>query len=150
MQTATIHHDLQENLSIRKDHTYQAYQILHCGFVAAPLIAGVDKFFHFLTNWDRYLAPVVSRSTGIDTHTFMLGVGVVEIAAALLVAIKPRLGAYIVAAWLGGIIINLLLLPGFYDIALRDFGLLLGALALGRLSERFDGIQSKDKTVGNS
>jgi hypothetical protein len=117
------------------DPVYQAYQILHVGFILAPLIAGLDKFFHLLVNWDRYLAPVVPRLLGISGHTFMLAAGVVEIIASLVVAFRPRIGAYIVTVWLWGIIVNLLLVPGFYDIALRDFGLSLGALALARLSE---------------
>ena len=103
---------------------YQAYVILHLGFAALPVIAGADKFFHV-----EYL-PV----TG---HTFMLAVGVIEIVAGLLVAIRPRIGALIVTLWLWGIIVNLLLASGFYDIALRDFGLSLGALALARLSREF-------------
>jgi len=117
---------------------YQAYQILHWGFVALPIIAGLDKFASVLTVWDKYLAPVVADHLPCSTHTFMMIVGVIEIAAGLLVAIKPRIGAYVVAAWLVGIIGNLLLLGGYFDIALRDFGLCLGGLALGRLSLDFD------------
>ena len=116
---------------------YQAYQILHVGFVVAPLLAGLDKFTHFLTNWDQYLAPAVSRLLPVSGHTFMYVVGIVEMAAAVLVAVRPRIGAYVVAAWLLGIIANLLLIPGYFDVALRDFGLALGALALARLSEEF-------------
>ena len=116
---------------------YQAYQILYIGFIVAPLLAGLDKFTHLLTDWDRYLAPVVAGLLPVSGHTFMLLVGMVEIAAAVLVAARPRIGAYVVAAWLFGIIVNLLLIPGYLDVALRDFGLLLGALALGRLSEEF-------------
>jgi hypothetical protein len=116
---------------------YQAYQILYIGFIAAPFLAGLDKFTHFLTNWNQYLAPVVERLLPISGHTFMLLVGIVEMAAAVLVAARPRIGAYVVAAWLLGIIINLLLIPGYFDVALRDFGLALGALALARLSEEF-------------
>ncbi len=118
--------------------TYQAYQILHWGFVAAPVIAGADKFLHLLTNWDQYLAPVVGRLSPLGTHGTMLFAGVVEVAAGLVVATKPRIGAYVVAAWLAGIIVNLLLLGSFFDVALRDFGLFLGALALGRLSAVYD------------
>ena len=118
--------------------TYQAYQILHWGFVAAPTIAGLDKFFHLLTNWDGYLAPVVAHALPMSGHAFMLFVGAVEIVAGLLVAIRPRVGAYVVAAWLLGIIVNLLLAHAYYDIALRDFGLMLGAIALGRLSASYD------------
>jgi hypothetical protein len=117
---------------------YQAYLILYAAFIVAPLIAGADKFFHFLVNWDQYLAPTVARIVHLAPHTFMLIVGVVEIVAAGLVAFKPRLGAYVVTAWLWGIIVNLLLIPGYYDIALRDFGLSLGALALARLAEDFE------------
>jgi hypothetical protein len=116
---------------------YQAYQLLYLGFIVAPLVAGLDKFTHLLTNWDMYLAPVVADLLPFSAHTFMLIVGVVEIAAAALVALRPHIGAYVVAAWLAGIIVNLLLIPGYFDVALRDFGLLLGALALARLSEEF-------------
>jgi hypothetical protein len=112
----------------------QAYHILHFGFVAAPVIAGLDKFFHLLVNWDQYLAPWIATLSPIGGHNLMLLVGVVEIIAGLIVAVKPRIGAWIVFAWLWGIIINLLSYPGFYDIALRDFGLSLGAAALARLS----------------
>src|SRR4051794_4153712 len=126
----------------------QAYHILHWGFVAAPTIAGVDKFAHVLTNWDQYLAPSVEKMLPMSGHAFMLLVGVVEILAGLLVAIKPRIGAYVVAAWLFGIIVNLLLYSGFYDIALRDFGLMLGAIALGRLSATYDqGVFGRTKRV---
>lgn len=118
--------------------TYQAYQILHAGFTALPIIAGLDKFTHILVNWDMYLAPVVARISPIPAHTLMLIIGVIEIVAGILVAIKPRIGAYVVAAWLCGIIINLFLVSGYYDVALRDFGLSLGAIALGRLSMNFD------------
>jgi hypothetical protein len=117
---------------------YQAYQILHVAFVVAPVIAGLDKFSHFLVNWDIYLAPAIARLSPIGGHGLMLAIGVIEIIAGILVAIKPRIGAYVVSAWLLGIVVNLLLIPGYFDIALRDFGLSLGALALGRLSEEFN------------
>jgi hypothetical protein len=116
----------------------QAYQLLHWGFVAAPVIAGLDKFAQILTNWDQYLAPVFARPLGGAAHGFMLVVGVVEVIAGLLVAIRPRIGAYVVAAWLVGIIVNLLLSGKYFDIALRDFGLCLGALALARLAQVHD------------
>ena len=121
-----------------RDAAYQGYQILHWAFVAAPTLAGLDKFFHVLTNWDQYLAPAIEKILPFSGHTFMLIVGVIELIAALVVAVKPRIGAYVVAAWLAGIIINLLILSGFYDVALRDFGLMLGALALARLSTIYD------------
>jgi hypothetical protein len=118
--------------------TYQAYQILHWGFVAAPVIAGADKFARLLTNWDQYLAPAVARVSPFGAHETMLVVGIVEVVAGLVVALKPRIGAYVVAAWLAGIILDLLLLGSYFDVALRDFGLLLGAVALGRLSAVYD------------
>jgi len=116
---------------------HQAFQILYLGFIVAPFLAGADKFTHFLTNWDQYLSPVVAGVLPVSGHTFMLFVGIVEMSAAVLVAARPRIGAYVVAAWLFGIIANLLLIPGYFDVALRDFGLALGALALARLSEEF-------------
>jgi hypothetical protein len=118
--------------------TWQAYQILHIAFTVAPIVAGADKFFHVLVNWDMYLAPTIASLSPAGGHQLMLAVGVVEMLAGIVVAIKPRIGAYVVAAWLFGIIVNLLMVPGFYDIALRDFGLFLGALALARLSAVFD------------
>src|SRR5215472_941962 len=102
--------------------TYQAYQVLHWGFVAAPVIAGIDKFLHLLTNWDKYLAPAFARLSPVPPHSLMLAVGLVEIIAGVVVAFKPRIGAYIVAIWLLGIIVNLLVLGDFYDVALRDLG----------------------------
>lgn len=118
--------------------TYQAYRILYAAFIAAPLIAGLDKFFNLLTVWDQYLAPAVARMLGGYAHQFMLLVGLVEIAAGIGVALRPRWFSYVVAAWLGGIVINLLIAGAFFDIALRDFGLGLAALALARLAAVFD------------
>jgi uncharacterized membrane protein YphA (DoxX/SURF4 family) len=116
---------------------YQAFRILHFGFTVAPILAGLDKFFHLLVNWDQYVPGMVARVSPIQPHTLMFVVGVIEIVAGIGVAFKPRIFAYIVAAWLAVIIINLLLIPGYFDIALRDFGLLLAALALARLSQQF-------------
>ena len=116
---------------------YQAYQILHWGFVAAPILAGLDKFFNRLTDWTMYLWPPLGKLVG-GAGTFMRIVGAIEIVARCLVAFKPKFGAPIVAAWLLGIIINLVLLGSYFDIALRDFGLCLGALALSRLAVHFD------------
>ena len=121
-----------------RDAGWQAYQILHLGFTVAPILAGADKFFNVLTNWDQYLAPMVDRMLGGHGHAFMLVVGVIEIIAGIGVWVKPKLFAYVVAAWLAGIILNLLLVPGFFDVALRDLGLALAALALGRLSHAYD------------
>jgi hypothetical protein len=128
---------IEQRAIISADPVHQAYVVLHVGFVVLPIVAGVDKFFHLLVNWDQYLAPVVTQTVNMSAHTFMLGVGVIEIIAGLLVAVRPRLGAYVVMLWLWGIVVNLLLIPGFYDIALRDFGLSLGALALARMSSTF-------------
>jgi len=126
---------------------YQAYQILHVGFTVAPIVFGLDKFFHLMVNWDMYLAPIVSQTLHVNAHTFMTVVGIIEVVAGLLVAFMPRIGGYVVALWLLGIIANVLVNPIVYDaahrswgldIALRDFGLLLGALALARLAQYFE------------
>ena len=117
---------------------YQAFQILRTGFTVAPIVAGLDKFFHLLVNWDQYLPGFVNNLTGGHGHQLMLAVGVIEIVAGLGVAFKPRLFAYVVSAWLLLIVINLLMIPGYFDVALRDFGLSLGALALARLSSEYD------------
>ena len=115
----------------------QVYRILHVGFAVLPIIAGLDKFFDFLVDWDKYLSGFVNGLVGGHGHLFMLAAGAVEVIAGIGVALKPRFFSYVVAFWLWGIIINLLLVPGFFDVALRDFGLSLGALALGRLSAQF-------------
>jgi len=117
---------------------YQAYQILHLAFTVAPIVAGADKFFHFLVDWDQYVSPLIPQTLHIAPHTFMLGVGVIEIIAGLLVAFMPMVGAWVVGAWLCGIILNLLSIPGYFDIVLRDLGLALGAFALARLAAEFD------------
>lgn len=114
---------------------YRAYRLLQIGFIVAPLVAGLDKFFNFLVNWSQYLSPMLANT--IPADTFMKVVGVVEIVAALLVYFKPRIGGYVVAAWLWAIILNLLTIGGYYDIALRDLGLSFGALALAFLSEEY-------------
>ena len=114
---------------------HQAFSILRFGFTIAPIIAGLDKFLDILTNWDKYLAPFIPNTLGIQPHTFMMIVGVIEIAAGLLVAVRPRFGGYLVSAWLVGIIVNLVLVGGYLDVALRDLGLAMGAFALARLAE---------------
>jgi hypothetical protein len=119
-------------------HPYQAFRLLQLGFVVAPIVAGLDKFFDLLVNWPMYLSPLVPRLLGVAAPTFMKGVGVVEMVAGLLVAMKPKVGGYVVGLWLLGIIVNLLTIPGFYDIALRDLGLAIGAFALARLAHTFD------------
>ena len=116
----------------------QAYQILHLAFTVAPIVAGLDKFFNLLVNWEQYLPPFAGSLTGGHGHELMLAVGVIEVVAGLGVWFKPKVFAYVVAAWLLLIVINLLMIPGYFDVALRDFGLSLGALALARLSHEFD------------
>ena len=120
------------------DARFQAYSLLRTGFAAAPILFGLDKFFNVLVDWPIYLAPWVNDIAPGSAQDFMYFVGVVEILAGVVVAVKPRYGAYLVAAWLGGIIVNLLSHSGYYDIALRDFGLLIGALALARLAAVYD------------
>jgi uncharacterized membrane protein HdeD (DUF308 family) len=115
--------------------SHQAFLILRFGFTVAPIIAGLDKFAQVLTHWDKYLAPAVSNTLGIAPHTFMMAVGVIEIVAGLVVAVKPRFGGYLVAAWLAGIIVDLVMVGGYLDVALRDLGLCLGAISLARLAE---------------
>jgi hypothetical protein len=117
---------------------HQAFLLLRTVFTVAPILFGLDKFAEVLTNWERYLAPEFNDLIPGTAHQAMLIVGVVEIAAGVLVAVLPRVGGYVVAAWLAGIILNLLLIGDFYDVALRDFGLLVAALALARLASAFN------------
>jgi hypothetical protein len=122
---------------LRNDPTYQAFWLLRIGFTVAPVLFGLDKFAHVLTNWDKYLAPWVNDLVPGTAHQAMYAVGVVEVVAGLVVLAKPRFGGYLVAAWLLGIIVNLLSIGGYGDIALRDVGLLLAALTLARLATAF-------------
>ena len=126
-----------ERRASRNDPAYQAYWFLRLGFIAAPILFGLDKFAHVLVDWDVYLAPEFTDLFGTGAHTLMYFVGAIEIVAGLVVALQPRFGGYLVAAWLGGIIVNLLIMADHYDIALRDFGLLLAALSLARLATAF-------------
>jgi hypothetical protein len=114
--------------------TYQAFFLLRTVFTVAPIVFGLDKFFNILTDWPQYLAPFVDSIAPGSPETAMMIVGVIEIVAGVLVAVRPQIGGYVVALWLAGIILNLLILPGFYDVALRDFGLFVAALALARLA----------------
>ncbi len=122
----------------RTDPAYAAFLLLRTGFTVLPIVFGLDKFTNLLTDWQAYLAPWIVGMSPINAHQVMLVVGVIEIVAGVAVAIKPRYAAYIVAAWLAGIIVNLLSFPDFYDIALRDFGLLLAALTLAKLASVYD------------
>lgn len=130
------------------DPAFQAFWLLRIGFTVAPILFGLDKFAHVLVDWDIYLAPELSDLFNADPHTLMYFVGAIEIVAGLVVALAPRFGGYLVAAWLGGIIVNLLLMADFYDIALRDFGLLLAALTLARLATAFPEGQLGTRTAG--
>jgi hypothetical protein len=126
--------------SLRRDPVAQAFMLLRVGFTVAPILFGIDKFANVLTgDWTRYLATEFNDLIPGSTADAMYAVGAVEIAAGLTVAIAPRFGGFLVAGWLGGIIVNLLLVGGYGDIALRDFGLLLGALTLARLASAFPG-----------
>ena len=121
------------------DPVLQAFLLLRVGFTVAPVLFGLDKFLDWLVDWRVYLAPEINDIVPGNAHQAMLAVGAIEIVAGLVVALRPKLGGYLVAAWLGGIIVNLLLQADHYDIALRDFGLLLAALTLARLATAFDG-----------
>ncbi len=116
----------------------QARAILRFGFTVAPILFGLDKFFNLMVDWTKYLAPRITGLLPMSASTFMRGVGVVEIVAGLIVATRPYFGGYLVAVWLWAIIANLLMVPGYYDIALRDFGLSLAAIALARMSRGLD------------
>lgn len=123
---------------VRADPGYQAFWLLRIAFTVAPIAFGADKFANLLVSWEKYLAPWIRDVSPLSaTHT-MYVVGVVEIVAGVAVALKPRYAAYIVAGWLAGIVVNLLSYSGYYDIALRDFGLMLGALTLARLASEYD------------
>jgi uncharacterized membrane protein YphA (DoxX/SURF4 family) len=120
------------------DARYQAFALLRVAFTVAPIAFGVDKFFNEMVYWPKYLAPWINHIAPGSAQQFMYFVGVTEIAAGVVVALKPRYGAWVVAAWLAGIVINLLTHGGYDDIALRDFGLMLGALTLARLASVYD------------
>jgi uncharacterized membrane protein len=120
------------------DPRYQAFALMRLAFTVAPIAFGIDKFANVLVDWPKYLAPWINDIVPGTAQQAMYAVGVIEIVAGLAVLVKPRYGAWLVAAWLGGIVINLLTYSGFYDIALRDFGLMLGALTLARLAMAYD------------
>jgi len=128
------HHTPLAARPLQQAPSQQAFILLRTVFTIAPIIFGLDKFANILVHWPMYLAPLATQIVPVSPEQFMYGVGVVEVAAGLLVAWKPRIGSLVVALWLAGIIVNLLLVPGYFDVALRDFGLLVGALALNRLA----------------
>jgi uncharacterized membrane protein YphA (DoxX/SURF4 family) len=120
------------------DPAYQAFWLLRIAFTVAPILFGIDKFANVMVNWEKYLAPWIRDLSPFTASGTMHVVGVIEIIAGVFVAVKPRYGAYVVAAWLAGIVVNLLTYSGYYDVALRDFGLMLGALTLARLASKYD------------
>ncbi|MDQ0619585.1 hypothetical protein [Arthrobacter globiformis] len=120
--------------TLAADPARQAFLVLRTVFTVAPILFGLDKFTNLLTDWTGYLAPMVPATVHLPAQTLMYAVGVVEIIAGILVAVRPRIGSLVVAAWLLGIIVNLVILGAYYDVALRDFGLFVGALALNRLA----------------
>ena len=123
---------------MRIDPAYQGFLLLRIGFTVAPIVFGLDKFTNVLVDWTQYLAPWIDDIIPGSASDAMYLVGVIEIVAGIVVGLRPRYGAYLVAAWLAGIIVNLLTYSGYYDIALRDFGLMLAALTLARLSSVYD------------
>ena len=132
------HADPTGTTAARLDNpAYQAFWLLRLGLTVAPILFGLDKFAHVLVDWDQYLAPEFADLFNADPHTLMYFVGAIEVIAGLVVLLRPRFGGYLVAAWLTGIIVNLLMMASFYDIALRDFGLVLAALTLARLAAAF-------------
>jgi uncharacterized membrane protein HdeD (DUF308 family) len=120
-----------------QDPAYQAFRILQVTFIVAPIAAGIDKFFYTLTNWSNYLAPFVLKMINYHDTGFMMVVGAIEIIAGIGVLFKPRIFSYIISLWLLGIIFNLLLTGHYFDVALRDVGLMLAAISLGRLSSKY-------------
>ena len=134
----TAHTSTSSSTSLRgvlhADPARQAFLLLRTVFTVAPIVFGLDKFANVLVDWPRYLATPINNLVPGTGQQAMYAVGVVEVLAGLAVAVRPRYGALLVTAWLAGIIVNLLLIPGYYDIALRDFGLLVAALALSRLA----------------
>ena len=121
-----------------RDPRYQAFAVMRLAFTVAPIAFGLDKFFNVMIHWPNYLAPWINDIAPGSGQDFMYVVGAIEIVAGLCVALKPRYGAYLVAAWLAAIIVSLLTYSGYYDVALRDFGLMLGALTLARLAAAYD------------
>ena len=146
LQDSTASRSISGFAALRgREAGYQAFVLLRIAFTVAPIAFGLDKFFNVLVDWPIYLAPWINDIAPGSGQDFMYLVGAIEILAGVLVAIKPRYGAPVVAAWLAGIIVNLLTVPGFYDVALRDFGLLLGALTLARLAWSYDPPLKRDR-----
>ncbi len=137
MATADVSTSSIARTTTWSDPAYQAFLLLRTVFTVAPILFGLDKFANFLVSWPGYLAPWIDGIVPGTAQQAMYAVGVIEVVAGIMVAVAPRFGAWLVAAWLAGIIINLLTFPGFFDIALRDFGLFAAAVALARLATRY-------------
>lgn len=134
--SATPVHDVGRR--VRTEPAYAAFWLLRIGFAVLPVWMGIDKFANGMTYWPHYLAPWIVHLLPFSAQTAMYVVGAIEIVAGLAVAAKPRYASPVVMLWLAGIIVNLLSYPGYYDVALRDFGLLVAALSLGLLSRGYD------------
>ncbi|MDV6285326.1 DoxX family membrane protein [Rhodococcus jostii] len=130
-------HEVSRGSHTLADPGYQTFLVLRTVFTVAPILFGLDKFTNWLTDWPAYLAPWIDGILPGTAQQGMYAVGVIEVVAGILVAVAPRIGAWVVAAWLAGIIVNLVTLSGYYDVALRDFGLLAGAVALGLLAAEY-------------
>jgi uncharacterized membrane protein YphA (DoxX/SURF4 family) len=135
--TSDVHRPRTPGREARSDPAYQAFLMLRTVFTVAPILFGLDKFTNLLTDWPNYLAPWINDIVPGSGQDAMYAVGIIEIIAGVAVALIPRFGGLLVAAWLAGIILNLLTIPDFYDVALRDFGLLVAALALSRLAVKY-------------
>jgi uncharacterized membrane protein YphA (DoxX/SURF4 family) len=134
MSTSQLNHPTGLRGTLAAEPAHQAFLLLRTVFTVAPIIFGLDKFANLLVHWPRYLAPVIDNLVPGTAQQAMYAVGVIEVVAGIVVALRPRYGALLVSAWLAGIIVNLLLIPGYYDVALRDFGLFVAAVALFRLA----------------
>ncbi len=121
----------------KTDPAYGAFVLLWVGFIAVPLVMGLDKFFNVLTTWENYLAPWIANISPFSAHGTMIAIGIVEVVAAVMMVLRPRYAAWVVSIWLLGIVVNLLTYSGFYDVALRDFGLMVAAVALGLLARTY-------------
>lgn len=143
--TTTSTQPLAPDLSLP---AFQGFTLLRAGFTAAPILFGLDKFAEVMVDWSIYLWSGFASALPGTADQLMLVVGAIEIVAGILVAARPRIGGLVVAAWLAGIIVNLLLVGDYYDIALRDFGLLLGALTLARLATVFPGASWSGSDAG--
>lgn len=139
IDTKSTHSSTQVSVRerLRSDPTFQGFWALRLGFTVLPIVFGLDKFTNVLTHWDKYLAPRINDMVPGTATQAMYAVGVIEVVAGLVVLLAPRFGGYLVALWLAGIIVNLVMIGGYWDVAFRDFGLLLAGLTLARLATAF-------------